>query len=96
MSMCFLLLFFFFWRKKKVPASSYSKKMVILMIIPSVVECVTFCLGTYAQILMAFSWAIIMKGAKVVFSAIFTVTYLKRKLWKFNWFAVGLCLRDRL
>ena len=92
MSMCFSLLFFFFWRKKKVPASSYSKKMIILMIIPAVVECTAFCLGTYAQILMALSLAMIMKGAKVVFSAIFTVTFLKRKLWKFHWFAVGLCV----
>jgi hypothetical protein len=66
--------------------------MVILMIIPSMFECVAFCLGTYAQILMALSLAMIMKGAKVVFSAIFTVTFLKRKLEKFHWFAVGLCV----
>jgi hypothetical protein len=55
-------------------------------------ECVAFCLGTYAQILMALSLAMIMKGAKVVFSAIFTVTFLKRKLMAFHWAAVGLCV----
>jgi len=53
---------------------------------------VAFCLGTYAQILMALSLAMIMKGAKVVFSAIFTVTFLKRKLEKFHWFAVAMCV----
>ena len=71
---------------------SYSKNMVLLMIIPSMFECVAFCLGTYAQILMALSLAMIMKGAKVVFSAIFTVTFLKRKLEKYHWFSVGLCV----
>ena len=90
-SMVFSIFLFLFWRKKHVDPSSYSKRMVILMIIPSMFECVAFCLGTYAQILMALSLAMIMKGAKVVFSAIFTVTFLKRKLEKFHWFAVGLC-----
>ena len=73
-SMSFSILLFLFWRKNKVAASTYSRRMVLLMIIPSLFECVAFCLGTYAQILMALSLAMIMKGAKVVFSAIFTVT----------------------
>ena len=75
-----------------MPKQSYSRKMIILMIIPSMFECVAFCLGTYAQILMALSLAMIMKGAKVVFSAIFTVTFLKRKLERYHWFAVALCV----
>lgn len=91
-SMVFSIFFFIFWRRKYVDKNSYSKKMIILMIIPSMFECVAFCLGTYAQILMALSLAMIMKGAKVVFSAIFTVTFLKRKLERFHWFAVGLCV----
>ena len=91
-SMCFSMLLFFFWRKRKCDPSSYSRKMTLLMIIPSVFECVAFCLGTYAQILMALSLAMIMKGAKVVFSAIFTVTFLKRKLWAYHWAAVALCV----
>jgi hypothetical protein len=33
-----------------------------------------------------------MKGAKVVFSAIFTVTFLKRKQYPYQWFSVALCL----
>ena len=91
-SMCFSMPLFLFWRRKRSEASSYSKRMVILMIIPSLFESVAFCMGTYAQILMALSLAMIMKGAKVVFSAIFTVTFLKRKLEKFHWFSVGLCV----
>lgn len=91
-SMCFAMPMFIFWQKKHVDPSTYNKRMVILMIIPSMFECVAFCLGTYAQILMALSLAMIMKGAKVVFSAIFTVTFLKRKLEKFHWFAVALCV----
>jgi len=92
MSMLFSIPLFYFWRRHKVDKSSYSKKMILLMIIPSLFECVAFCLGTYAQILMALSLAMIMKGAKVVFSAIFTVTFLKRKLMAFHWAAVGLCV----
>jgi drug/metabolite transporter (DMT)-like permease len=91
-SMCFSMVLFVFWRRRHTDPSSYTKRMVILMIIPSLFECVAFCLGTYAQILMALSLAMIMKGAKVVFSAIFTVTFLKRKLERFHWFAVGLCV----
>jgi len=91
-SMVFSIFLFLFWRKKHADPASYSKRMVILMIIPSLFECVAFCLGTYAQILMALSLAMIMKGAKVVFSAIFTVTFLKRKLEKFHWFAVAMCV----
>ena len=91
-SMCFSILLFWFWRRPKCDPASYSRKMTLLMIIPSVFECVAFCLGTYAQILMALSLAMIMKGAKVVFSAIFTVTFLKRKLWGYHWAAVGLCV----
>jgi len=91
-SMSFSMLLFIYWRKKYVVPSSYSRKTIILMIIPSIFECVAFCLGTYAQILMALSLAMIMKGAKVVFSAIFTVTFLKRKLENFHWFSVGLCV----
>ena len=91
-SMCFSLFFFYFWRKKKCDPAGYSRKMVLLMIIPGVIECVAFCLGIYAQIIMALSLSMIMKGAKVVFSAIFTVTFLKHKLYAFHWFAVGLCL----
>lgn len=91
-SMVFSMPLFLFWRKKHCPPSSYSKRMVTLMIIPSLFECVAFCLGTYSQILMALSLAMIMKGAKVVFSAIFTVTFLKRKLMPFHWASVGLCL----
>jgi hypothetical protein len=34
----------------------------------------------------------IMKGAKVVFSAVFTVTFLKRKQYPYHWFSVALCL----
>ena len=91
-SMCFSLPLFWFWRRKYVSKGSYNKKMVLLMIIPSMFECVAFCLGTYAQILMALSLAMIMKGAKVVFSAIFTVTFLKRKLENYHWFAVVFCV----
>ena len=91
-SMCLALVYFVIFRRKKVAPSTYNMRMIRLMFIPSTLECVAFCLGIYAQILMALSLAMIMKGVKVVFSAIFTVTFLKRKQYMFHWFSVGLCL----
>lgn len=91
-SMSLAFVWFLVFRRKNCDPMSYNKRMVILMFIPSILECVAFCLGIYAQILMALSLAMIMKGAKVVFSCLFTVTFLKRKQYGFHFFSVGLCV----
>jgi len=91
-SMCLAMVYFVMFRKKHVDPSTYDRRMIMLMFIPSILECVAFCMGIYAQSVMSLSLSMIMKGAKVVFSAIFTVTFLKRKQYPFHWFSVGLCL----
>lgn len=91
-SMCLAMLYFVFFRMKHADPKTYNRRMILLMFIPSILECVAFCLGIYAQSIMTLSLSMIMKGAKVIFSAIFTVTFLKRKQYLFHWFSVGFCL----
>ena len=91
-SMCLAMVYFVLFRRKTANPSTYSRQMILLMFMPSMLECIAFCMGVYAQILMALSLAMIMKGAKVVFSGLFTVTFLKRKLQVFHWVSVALCL----
>jgi hypothetical protein len=86
------LIIFAIWRRKKCDPSSYSWRAVLLLAGPSVLECIAFFMGIYAQIIMALSLAMIMKGAKVVFSALFTITLLRRPLKPFHWCSVALCL----
>ena len=91
-SMSLAIVYFFFFRRGGGDSPTYSKHMVLLMFIPSILECVAFCIGQYAQILMALSLSMLMKGVKVVFSAIFTATFPRRKQYAFHWFSVGLCI----
>lgn len=91
-SMSLALIHFAMFRRRSADPATYNMRMVRLMFVPSILECVAFCMGIYAQIMMALSLAMLMKGAKVVFSALFTVTFLKRRQYAFHWFSVGLCL----
>jgi hypothetical protein len=91
-SMCLALIWFVVFRRKHVDAETYNRKMILLMFVPSILECIAFCIGIYAQIIMALSLAMIMKGAKVAFSCLFTVTLLKRKQYMFHYCSVALCV----
>ncbi len=91
-SMVLVLIYFAAFRRKKADPATYSRKMMMLMFIPSILECVALVLQFYAQGIMSLSLSMIMKGAKVVFSAIFTVTFLHRKQYAYHWFAVFFCL----
>jgi hypothetical protein len=91
LSLC-LVIFALFRRKKLDPEPYRTKENYLRMLIPGSIEAVAFCLSTSAQILMSLSLAMIMKGAKVIFSAVFTTVYLKRKLPYYKWFSVGVCM----
>lgn len=91
-SMVLVLFYFVAFRRKTADPATYSRKMMLLMFIPSILECVALVLGFYAQGIMSLSLSMIMKGAKVVFSAMFTVTFLHRKQYAYHWFAVFFCL----
>jgi hypothetical protein len=91
-SMCLALVWFAVFRRRHLDPKTFNRRMILLMFFPSILECIAFCIGIYAQILMALSLAMIMKGAKVVFTCLFTVTFLKRKQLAFHYFSVGLCM----
>lgn len=90
LSLCIWI--FYFLRRPKLDKAPYTRRNMMLMAIPGVVEACAFCLATSAQIIMALSLAMIMKGAKVVFSAIFTTIIFKRKLPVFKWVSVAVCV----
>lgn len=83
---------FYFIRRPKLDKTPYSRRNIMMMAIPGTIEACAFCLATTAQILMALSLAMIMKGAKVVFSALFTVLLFRKPLPWFKWLAVFVCL----
>jgi len=91
-SLSFCIVIFMLFRRKKLDPAPYTKRNFLLMMIPGTAEAVAFCLATTAQILMALSLSMIMKGAKVVFSALFTTVLFKTSLPRFKWLAVGLCV----
>ena len=90
LSLCIFI--FNFIRKPKLDKTPYTRRNFLLMAIPGSIEACAFCLATSAQIIMALSLAMIMKGAKVVFSALFTTILFKKKLPLFKWFSVFVCL----
>jgi len=92
LSMSCSLIYFVLFRKKHVDKSTYSRKALLNIAAPGFMECGAFALGVYAQILMDLSLAMIMKGAKVVFSALLSVLILRRRLFAYHWIAVCLCL----
>lgn len=83
---------FFLFVRPKADKTPYTRRNFLLMAIPGAVEACAFCLATSAQIIMALSLAMIMKGAKVVFTALFSTILGKKKLPSFKWVAVAICV----
>lgn len=90
LSLCIWI--FAFIRRPKLDKTPYTRRNMLLMAIPGSVEALAFCLATSAQIIMALSLAMIMKGAKVVFSALFTTILFKKALPRFKWVSVAVCV----
>ena len=90
LSLCIWI--FYFIRRPKIDKTPYTRRQYLLMAIPGSVEACAFCLATSAQIIMSLSLAMIMKGAKVVFSALFSTLLFRRKLVAFKWVSVAICV----
>ena len=91
LSICMII--FVAFRKKKVDPEPYkTKRNYLLMIIPAAAEATAFCMSLTAQAIMALSLAMIMKGGKVIFSALFTVILFRKPLPWFKWFGVFTCI----
>jgi len=93
LSLSFCMVIFVFFRKKKCDPAPYKDKMNYLrMAIPATAESIAYCMSITAQAIMALSLSMIMKGGKVIFSAIFTVVLFKKPLPWFKWFGVLACI----
>ena len=91
LSIC-MIIFVGFRKKKADPEPYKTKRNYILMMIPATAEAVAFCMSISAQAIMALSLAMIMKGGKVIFSALFTVILFRKPLPWFKWFGVFACI----
>ena len=72
------LCLFFLYRRKEVERGSHGVKSVLIVGIPSSIDIVSTVLSTYGQTWIAASLAFVLKGGRVVFSAILSRFLLKR------------------
>jgi len=79
-------------QRHKSEPSSYGKRAMLLVIIPSVLDMISTVLSTFGSPWISLSLAFVFKGARVVFSAVLTVTLLKRRLYFHHWISVALCV----
>lgn len=91
-SMAPALIWFVIFRKKKALDTSYGRKAILTVAVPSSVDMVSTALNTYGSQYISLSLAFIFKGGRVVFSAILTMTLLKRRLYMHHWTSVFLCI----
>ena len=87
-SMSLTLIPYLIFRHNKPGATKVNKYTFINMIIPSVLEFVGQTMFMIGMLYIPMSLSLTLKGARVVFSALLLVTFLKRKLFAFHWTAV--------
>lgn len=92
LSMVPSLLYFLIFRKAKSEPKSYGTRAMGLIAVPSAIDMVATALSTYGNPWISLSLAFIFKGGRVVFSAILTVSLLRRKLYMHHWVAVVTCI----
>lgn len=95
--MTFTLIPYYFLRHNKPGATPVDKKTFINMIIPSLLEFIGQTMFMLGVMKIPMSLSLTLKGARVVFSALLLVAFLKRKLFAFHWVAifcsiVGICV----
>jgi hypothetical protein len=92
LSMSPALLYFWVFRKPRAVQGSYGWKAAMLVALPSLTDMVSTVLSTFGLPLISLSLAFIFKGARVVFSALLTVFFLRRKLYGYHWLSVCMCV----
>ncbi len=86
--MSFTLIPYYFMRYNKPGATKVDRQTFINMILPSILEFVGQIMFLMGVMYIPMSLSLTLKGARVVFSALLLVIFLKRKLFAFHWFAV--------
>jgi hypothetical protein len=95
--MAFTLVPFFWFRYGKEGVTKFNGQVILNMLVPSLLEFVGQAMFMMGVLYIPMSLSLTLKGARVVFSAVLLVVFLKRKLFPFHWFAViativGLCI----
>ena len=88
-SLSFCLIPFFLYRFGKPDVPKFDKSVAINIIGPTFLEFIGQIMFLMGSMDLPVSLSLTLKGARVVFSAIFLVVMLKRKLFKFHWVAVA-------
>jgi hypothetical protein len=87
--MSFTLIPFFIYRNGKPGVPKPSVKVFVNMLIPSMLEFAGQVLFLMGNKNLTTALSMTLKGSRVVFSAIFLVIFLKRKLFPFHWAAAA-------
>jgi len=90
--MAFTLIPYYFLRHNKPGVTKVDKMTFVNMILPSVLEFVGQTMFLMGAMRIPMSLSLTLKGARVVFSALLLVIFLKRKLFAFHWVAIVLTL----
>lgn len=67
-------------------------RKVTMVSIPAVFDILATGLSSMGFVFLPASVYQLMRGAEMVFSALFSVVFLRRKLWGFHWLGVMLCM----
>ena len=86
--MTFTLVPFFIFRNGKDGVTKLNRQVFLNMLIPSLLEFIGQAMFMMGMLNIPMSLSLTLKGARVAFSAILLVVFLKRKLFAFHWFAV--------
>lgn len=87
--MSFTLVAFFVLRYGKPGVVNPDKWVLVNMLIPSMLEYIGQVMFLMATKHIPMALSLTLKGSRVVFSAILTVIFLKRKLFPFHWIGAG-------
>lgn len=90
--MSFTLVPFFMLRNGKPGVTPLTKQVWLNMLVPTLLEFVGQVMFMMGMLYIPMSLSLTLKGARVVFSAFLLVMFLKRKLFAFHWFAVGVTI----
>lgn len=90
--MTFTLIPYYFLRHNKPGVTKVDKMTFVNMILPSLMEFIGQTMFMFGVMNIPMSLSLTLKGARVVFSALLLVVFLKRKLFAFHWTAIALTL----
>jgi len=78
--------------EKAEGASKTWREKVILVAVPAAFDLVATALACMGMLYIPASVWQMLKGGSIIFAAILSITFLKRRMYSFNWFGLGLVM----